>query len=124
MKCIDILNDMETGEINRLELDQVASRLDIDGSDMDDGELYSHCWQSVTCDETKEKDKMMTTENRAYDWVNTDAAACRKDVERLGLEGAVEYQLDLIEDRKATGDDRWDSITDEQMREALVEVTK
>jgi hypothetical protein len=55
----------------------------------------------------------------AQDWIDTDPNACRDDVKRLGLDAAVEYQLSLIIDRAASGDDRWDDITEDDMREAL-----
>jgi D-mannonate dehydratase len=57
--------------------------------------------------------------NAAMEWVRTDVKAVRNDVSRLGLDGAVEYQMDLVEDRKASGDHRYDEITPEQMRKAV-----
>lgn len=60
--------------------------------------------------------------NAAQEWIGTDENACRKDVERLGLEGATDYQMSLIIDRSAAGDTRWDEITQEQMRAALEEM--
>jgi hypothetical protein len=44
---------------------------------------------------------------RADGWISTDASAIRDDVARLGMLRAAEYQLELIEDRTAAGDDRW-----------------
>lgn len=55
----------------------------------------------------------------AQDWVDTDKYAVKKDIARLGVEAAAEYQMDLIIDRAASGDDRWDGITIEDMTETL-----
>ena len=60
----------------------------------------------------------MTTAT-AQDWIDTDPNTCRDDVQRLGLDGAVEFQLFLIIERAAAGDNRWDDITEDDMREAL-----
>ena len=60
--------------------------------------------------------------NAAQEWIRTDENACRKDVERLGLDGATDYQMSLIIDRSAAGDTRWDDIEEEQMRAALEEL--
>lgn len=57
--------------------------------------------------------------NAAQEWIRTDENACRNDVERLGVNGATEYQMSLISDRSAAGDTRWDDITAEDMRAAL-----
>jgi hypothetical protein len=57
--------------------------------------------------------------NASMEWVRTDVGAVRNDVSRLGLDGAVEYQMELVADRKASGDHRWDDITPEEMRKAL-----
>lgn len=57
--------------------------------------------------------------NKAQEWINTDKSSCLGDVVRLGLDGATDYQMQLIADRSAAGDKRWDSITAEQMIVAL-----
>lgn len=62
--------------------------------------------------------------NIASEWIQTDLNAVTKDITRLGLDGAVEYQMDLINDRKASGDDRWDCITAEEMRAELKEIAE
>lgn len=46
----------------------------------------------------------------AEEWIRTDPESCRGDVERLGLEEAVEYTLVLMADRQAAGDDRMDAL--------------
>jgi len=60
--------------------------------------------------------------NAAQEWINTDKQACIADLKRLGLDGAADYQMGLIVDRSAVGDDRWDGITEEEMRDALAEI--
>lgn len=60
--------------------------------------------------------------NTASDWINTDRASVVKDIERLGVDGAAEYQMDLIEQATERGDGRWNGITLEDMVEALVEL--
>ena len=60
--------------------------------------------------------------NAAQEWISTDKPACIADVTRLGLDGAADYQMGLIVDRSAAGDDRWDDITEEEMRDALAEI--
>jgi hypothetical protein len=57
--------------------------------------------------------------NTAESWISTDTESVKKDVARLGLDGATEYQMGLIADRSAVGDKRWDSVTEQEMREAL-----
>jgi hypothetical protein len=59
----------------------------------------------------------------AIDWIATDRKSCIADVKRLGLDGATEYQMDLIADRATMGDDRWEGITEEDMRKALSELS-
>lgn len=49
------------------------------------------------------KDEILAT---ARWWVATDPAACRGDVERLGLEHAAEYNLDLAAEQVRRGDAR------------------
>ena len=56
---------------------------------------------------------------KAEEWIRTEEQAVRRDVARLGLEAAVEYEMDLIADREAMGDTRWTGITHEEMRAAL-----
>jgi hypothetical protein len=60
--------------------------------------------------------------NTATEWIRTDRNACRKDVARLGLDAATDYHMDLIADRAASGDDRWNDITRDDMRAALEEI--
>lgn len=55
----------------------------------------------------------------AMEWTRTDPEACRDDVKRLGLEGAAQYNYDLAQERIDSGDDRWQGVTVEAMREAL-----
>ena len=57
--------------------------------------------------------------NTAESWISTDTESVKKDVARLGLDGAVEYQMGLIADRSASGDKRWDAVTEQEMRDAL-----
>lgn len=57
----------------------------------------------------------------AREWIRTDPQSCANDVQRLGLDDAVEYQMSLIVDCAAAGDTRWDGITEDAMREALSE---
>lgn len=65
---------------------------------------------------------MKTQHFIADEWIRTDPEGVRRDVIRLGLEDALEYQFWLIADRQASGDRRWDDITEAQMRAALVEL--
>jgi hypothetical protein len=58
----------------------------------------------------------------AREWIRTDLHGCLADIARLGIEDAAEYQIDLAMDRAASGDDRWDGLTVEALREALEEV--
>jgi len=59
----------------------------------------------------------------AREWVRTDPGACRDDVERLGSIGeAASYQLQLIEDRRLAGDNRWAATTADAMIAALEEL--
>ena len=58
----------------------------------------------------------------ASDWIDTDTYACRRDIKRLGLDAAADYQMSLIIDREASGDDRWGGITVDDMRSALAEI--
>lgn len=60
----------------------------------------------------------------AQNWIDTDKNACRADVKRLGLDGATEYQMELIADRAASGDKRWEGITAEDMRAALADLAE
>lgn len=60
--------------------------------------------------------------NAAQEWINTDNNACLADVKRLGLDGATDYQMNLIIDRSASGDTRWDEITEKEMKAALEEL--
>ena len=70
----------------------------------------------------------MTTETLscAREWIRTDPQSIREDVQRLGLDGATEYQLGLMADRRQSGDDCWTlEDTPEHhavMREALQEL--
>ena len=57
---------------------------------------------------------------KANEWIATDRAAVEKDIARLGIDGAARYQMDLIEDRMASGDARWADISEDDMRAALV----
>lgn len=61
----------------------------------------------------------MTT---ATEWIATDQKSVMDDIARLGIEGAANYQMDLIRDRQSCGDHRWDGITAAEMREALEDV--
>lgn len=69
--------------------------------------------------ESKIKNRKMNA--TAQNWIDTDKTSCRDDVERLGLDGATEYQMELIAGRAASGDKRWEGITAEDMRAALAE---
>ena len=64
----------------------------------------------------------MNNKQIASEWIRTDRNAVAADIKRLGLGGAVEYQMDLIADRKAAGDDRWDNISAEDMLAAMKEM--
>lgn len=55
----------------------------------------------------------------ASDWIATNRRAIYRDIKRLGLEGAADYQMMLIGDRHAIGEYRWDSISREDMLVAL-----
>lgn len=66
----------------------------------------------------------MNSKQIASEWIRTDRNAVIADIKRLGLDAAVEYQMNLIADRKASGDDRWDSITEEDMRAAMEEIAE
>lgn len=60
--------------------------------------------------------------NKAKEWIATDRRAVEKDVARLGIDGAAAYQIDLINDRLASGDKRWEGVSEDEMREALTEM--
>ncbi len=49
--------------------------------------------------------------NQAHEWVLSDAASCREDIVRLGLEAAASYQMDLAQARITDGDRRWEGMT-------------
>lgn len=55
----------------------------------------------------------------ANEWIRSDPTAVIADIKRLGLDGAVEYQMELIADCVAAGDDRWAGITADAMRAAM-----
>lgn len=57
--------------------------------------------------------------NSADEWIRTDRDAVVQDHDRLGLDGCIDYQMSLIADRAAAGDDRWDEITYEEMKRAV-----
>jgi len=57
--------------------------------------------------------------NAAAEWIRTDENAVLDDVTRLGLDGATDYQMGLISDAVAAGDDRWIGITEDEIREEL-----
>jgi len=66
---------------------------------------------------------MRTTANdTARDWVDTDPAAIRDDVHRLGLDEAVSYNMDLIQERISDGDVRWLDITEDALCTAIERV--
>lgn len=58
----------------------------------------------------------------AKEWIRTDRNAVVEDIQRLGLDDAVAYQMRLIADRQVSGDTRWTSITPEDMRTAMQEI--
>lgn len=58
----------------------------------------------------------------ATEWIRGDLPSVRDAVERLGLDAAVEYEMELIADCASKGDDRWSSITEDDMREALAPI--
>jgi len=55
----------------------------------------------------------------AHGWVDTDPAAIRDDVRRLGLDEAVSYNMQLIRERISDGDTRWEGITPADLRRAI-----
>ena len=58
----------------------------------------------------------------ARGWVTTEPSVCLEDVQRLGLDEAAKYNLDLIAEQTADGDDTWKDATLEALREALREI--
>jgi len=59
----------------------------------------------------------MSARPKAEEWVRTDEWAIRDDVERLGVDGAIRYNLELA--NQPGGDPCWQGITAEEMREAI-----
>ena len=58
----------------------------------------------------------MTTNWTAEDWLATDTVTALEELANLGIEGAAQYNLRLIAEATAKGDDRWYGVTIEDMR--------
>lgn len=62
---------------------------------------------------------MTTRKGTAQGWIDTDVAAARSAVRRLGLAAAASYEMCLIADRAQQGDETWIHVTYASMRAAL-----
>jgi hypothetical protein len=57
--------------------------------------------------------------DNAWEWVRTDREAILQDIDRLGLDGAVDYNMELIEEQIEKGDNRWLYIEPEDLYHAF-----
>jgi len=71
--------------------------------------------------ETGTEGKTMNTRTKAEEWVRSDEFGVREDIERLGFDGAVSYNLELAD---GSEDARWHGIGHDAMRDAISKVER